>query len=174
MNKLFRLIGFILFFLTLLLIFLGINSSSEIQVAQTHYLQAPVSLIWQYVIDTDKNSKWIKQFPIQYCESDTNDNIICYADKSKKNMVFIIYKTEENKSLELVLNKNRYNPYINYYSMNIYLKSLRDGTTEINFELKYNLTSLLAKVVNKLYFEGQQKNLMEQNFESLHKHFEKV
>lgn len=174
MNKIFRLIGFILFFIVLLLIFLGINSSSEIQVSQTHHLQAPISLIWQYIIDADKNSQWINQFPIQYCETDTNDNIVCYTDNSKQDIVFMIYKTEEDKSIELVLNRNRYNPYINYYSMNVYLKSLRDGTTEINFELKYNLTSLLAKVVNKLYFEGHQKSLMEKNYESLRRHFEKV
>ena len=174
MNKLFRLIGFVLFFLILLLIVLGINSPSEIQVSQTHQLQAPISLIWQYVIDTDKNPEWIKQFPIQYCENDSNDNIICYSDNTKKYIVFTIYKIEEYKSLQLVLNKDRYNPYINYYSMNIYMKTLRDGTTEINCELKYNLSSLLAKVVNKLYFEGHQKSLMEQNFDFLHKHFEKV
>lgn len=174
MNKFFRLIGFVLFFTMLLVIVLGFYSSSEIRVTQTHHLQAPISLIWQHITDAEKTPEWIKQIPVQYCKKDTNDNIICYSDSSQKNMVFTIIKTEENKSFQLVLNKNRYNPYINYYSMNVHMKSLRDGTTEIDCELNYHLDSIIAKIVNKLYFEGHQKNLMDKNFESLHKYFEKV
>jgi uncharacterized membrane protein len=156
------------------MIVLGMYSSSDIRITQTYHLQAPVSLIWQHLTDAQNVPVWINQFKVQDCENDTNDCIICYSDYPSKNVVFKIFKIEENKSLQLQLNKNRLNPYINYYSMNVYLKSLRDGTTEINCELNYHLDNIFAKIINKLYFESHQKNLMEKNLKSLHNYFEKV
>jgi len=124
--------------------------------------------------DAEKCQDWINQLPVQYCEGDTNGLITCFENKSKENLVFIISKIEENKSLRLKLNKNRNNLYIKNYVMEIHLKPLRDGTTEINCELNYQLNSYIAKIINKLYFEGHQKSLMDQNMDSLHKYFEKV
>lgn len=174
MTKLFRLIGFVLLFLILLLIILGISSSSEITITQTHHLQVPLSLVWKYMTDPDKCSEWITQFQVQLCNGDTNGVITCYEDEFKLNKLFTISKIEEHKSIQLKLAKSRSNPYIKNYLMKVHLKHLRDGSTEINCELKYQLTSYIAKFINKLYFEGYQKSLLDQNMISLHKYFEKV
>ena len=174
MTKCFRLIGFVLLFLLLLLIILGINSSSEVQISQTHHLQVPLSLIWQYITDAEKIPAWINQMPVNYCESDTFGLITCFENNSNEKNVFTISKIEEKKSLNLILNKNRNNPYIKNYVMEINLKLLRDGTTEINCELRYSLNNYFSKIINKLYFEGYQISLLNKNMESLHTYFEKV
>ena len=171
MNKFFRLIGFGLLFMTVFLIILGIYSSPDIRITQTHQLQAPLALIWQHITDEGKSGDWINQIPIRHCESDSNGTIICYTDDSSNDVISTIHKNEENRSLDLKLEKAWNNPYIFDYYMNVHLKSLRDGTTEINCTVNYQLKNIMAKVVNKLYFEGHQKSLMDQNLESLHKYF---
>jgi hypothetical protein len=174
LNKFFRLIGFSLLFMMLFLIILGIYSSPDIQITQTHQLQAPTASIWQHITDDQKNCDWINQIPIQYCESDSNGIIVCYMENSSKNIISTILKDEENRSLKLKLDKTWDNPYIVDYTMNVHLKTLRDGTTEINCTVQYHLNNIIAKVANKLYFEGQQKNLLNQNLQSIYKYFEKV
>ena len=153
---------------------MGIYSTPDIKITQTHHLQAPTTLIWQYIATEANSSNWINQIPIQYSISDTNGIISCYTDKSSKNKISTILKDEDNRHLDLILEKQWFNPYISDYNLNVKLKSLRDGTTEINCTLHYNLKNVMAKVVNKLYFEGHQRSLMEQNLESLYKYFEKV
>jgi len=170
-NKFFRIIGFGLFFISVFLVILGFYSLSEIQISQTQYLQAPTTLIWQHITNEEKFGDWIFQLPIQDCVVDTNNIIICYSDTVHKNKIFTIQKDLESKSINFTLDEKWHNPFIYDYSLMIHLKSLRDGTTEINCTLQYRLKNIMARVINKLYFEGYQKNLMEKNVEFLQKHF---
>ena len=171
MNKFFRLIGFGLLFIIIFLIILGFYSVSDIQLSHTQYLPAPTTLIWQHITNEEKLSNWIYQVPIQDCVSDTNNIIICYSDNNKKNKISTIHRDIENKSINLVLDEKWHNPFIYDYSLMVHLKSLRDGTTEINCTLHYRLKNIMARVINKLYFEGYQKKLIEKNVKSLQKHF---
>ena len=174
MNKLFRLIGFCLLFAMLCLIILGFYSSQDIQISQTHHLQAPMPLIWQHITQEDKFSNWIKLIHIQYCVSDTNNIITCFADNIEKIKISSGSKFQEGHSLHMKLEESWHNPYIKNYSLTVHLKSLRDGTTEINYNLQYHLKSIMAKVLNKIYYEGYQKNLIEKNVQSLQKNFGRV
>jgi len=174
LNKFFRLIGFGLLFVMLSLIILGNYSSQDIQISQTHHLQAPMPLIWQHITNEEKISDWIKLIPIQYCVSDTNNVITCFADNNEKIKISTGLKFQERNSINMILEETWHNPYIKDYSLKVHLKSLRDGTTEINFKLQYHLKSIMAKVLNKLYYEGYQKSLIDKNVESLQKHFGRV
>lgn len=126
------------------------------------------------MIDETNVDKWLGQFPIKNTEIDNNGIITCYADIGAKKKITTIIPNEDNRSLLLLLEKSWFNPYINDYAMDIKLKSLRDGTTEINCIVKYELKSLVAKIFNKLYYEGRQKDYIEGNQDALHKYFEKV
>lgn len=174
MNKFFRLIGFSCFFLIIFLIILGNYSPPDINIPQTYYLHAPTALIWQHITDETQSRNWINQIPVQRTECDSGGVINCYIDNSSIDKIFTIHKDDTNRSLDLKLEKTWFNPYICDYRLRIKLKSLRDGTTEINCVLQYHLKNIMAKIVNKIYFEGYQKNLLEKNKESLQKYFEKV
>jgi hypothetical protein len=174
LNKLFRISGFGLLFICIGACVLGLYSASVVQLVHTDHLRAPASLIWQYISEEDNLNEWMNLVPINSCENDSSGKIICFGDQKKSKIISTIVKDEKNRSLTLILDESLYNPEIGDYVFNLNLKTLRDGTTEINYKLNYKLNSLVAKVVNKLYFEGNQRNLLEKNFEYLHKYFEQV
>jgi hypothetical protein len=153
---------------------LGIYTSPQVTVSQTEHLRAPGTLIWQYVSEESNFSKWINQFPISNCKGDSGKVIICYRDSSFSKRVCSVQIEEDKRIVQLILDESYNNPGIKDYVLKINLKSLRDGTTEINCKVQYRLNSLAARVANKLYFEGNQKNLLVKNMDYLHTYFEKV
>ena len=174
MIKLFRIIGFILFFILISVFVLGFYSSDQITVSQTDHFRAPGALIWQYISEESNFNEWINQFPITGCKIDLNNEIICFTDSSFTEKICTIQVEEEMRHVKLILDDRYNNPGISDYVFNINLKLLRDGTTEINCKVQYQLNSLVARVANKLYFEGNQKNILVKNLEYLHTYFEKV
>jgi len=169
----FRIVGFLLLLILLALIFWGVYSPSLINIEQTQHFAAPNTTIWQLITNPEKTSRWLDitenaNFII------LNDSVFQFYEDTIKVNTFIICELKENEFFRLKYNKSHDTPLINNYNLGVQVKSLRDKTTEINCQITYNLSSITGKIANIFYFEGQQRNLLQQGLGSLKKYLEKM
>lgn len=161
----------------LLIVILGIYSPSQITIQQTQHVLAPHSQVWQLITDAEKTSMWFEHIKsvTSVKDNDISNNLqFRYHLKSHDYLDLNIKKFKLNDSLLFELSGHKNNPMIHNYNIEVKLKPLRDGTTEINCKINYDINSFTAKIVNRIYFESSQKEMLDNTLYALKKYLEKV
>jgi len=168
-----RIIGFFLLIVSILLIILGIYAPSEVIIEQTQLIAAPQSLVWEVVTNPDKAKLWFIPLQESSLKKDTDSLLFFYPDSINKTSISIA-EINEHEFIKLSLGKNYKNPVIQNLNIAIILKSLRDGSTEVNSQITYEIKNFSGRIVNKLYFERTQQDLLQKSLNSLKNHLEKI
>ncbi len=177
MIKIFRIFGFVFLIVLLFLIFLGLYSHSSIEIENTCHLHVPHSQVWQLLTDGEKITYWTDK--IKYVKFENRNEVTKGSQfklylESKDYISLQIRDFKENSLIVYDLLLNQKNPVINDYNITIGLKSLRDGSTEVNCKINYYIKNFSGKIANKLYFEENQSNILKQHMDLFRKYLEKV
>ncbi|MEJ2544116.1 MAG: SRPBCC family protein [Calditrichaceae bacterium] len=164
--------AFILFFTSLLI--LGVVSGSEFDVDTSITIEAPQVVVLKELVDFNNYYKWCPNITKSEYNSESQFRESIY--KMDEHFVKIHEKVQIITSKNIILfsdhNKQPHG-YIQNIVNEIHLKENSDGTTEVNWEIRYTLKPMLSKILNIFAVQPALKQMLNENLNGLKKNFER-
>jgi len=159
---------------TLLLVFfsalliLGVLSASDSNVRVSGIVEAPLAVVLKALLDIENHEQWWKAIAEQEYTPETNARRVIYIIGSRKIILQekIQYLPAENT---LLFKQNDPIPraHIQNWLMEINLRDLADGNTEIIWQIRYQVKPIFVKVLNGVFLKPMLNSMIRKNIQSL-------
>jgi|GEM_PF-4158369 len=159
---------------TLLLVFfsalliLGVLSASDSNVRVSGIVEAPQAVILKVLLDIENHNQWWTVIEEQEYTPETNSRRVIYSLGSRKVIMQekIQYLPTENT---LLFKQNDPIPraHIQNWLMEISLRDLADGNTEIIWQIHYQVKPIFVKVLNGVFLKPMLNSMIRKNIQSL-------
>ncbi|MEJ2053004.1 MAG: SRPBCC family protein [Calditrichaceae bacterium] len=157
---------FLLFF-TLILI-LGVISGSESDVNESITVEAPQVVVLRILIDMDNYQQWCPNITESRYNPDTRERETTYMFGDRPVLVHEKVQMIQNENIFLfTAQNNKPRGYMQNIVNEIRLKENADGTTEINWDIRYTLEPMLSKILNLFFVKPVLSRTLRQNLTSL-------
>jgi uncharacterized membrane protein len=175
----FRILGFVLIVIILLLVGVGLFSSPETRFTLNENIESPVTVVWRTLLDTDHIPGWIsnstKVEVTHMSQLKLNAEITYFVPAANNEVIykerlvnFIPDKRITFRDIhagKIPLQKN----YIRDYQ----LKSLLDGSTEINATIQYTCNGIIPRILDRLYLRAANMATFREQLKYIKRHIEK-
>ena len=166
-----------IFFILLLTIGISFETESEIQHAVI--INQPTSLVWRKLIAMEGWEEWRGE--IKHLENRNTGKIqiasafICYpSDDLAESFEEEITSLVDNRKIEIIRKTKTGQSVLLNYRTEFLLKSLKDGTTEVNWISRYRSATIMGRLYNFLYFNRYQHSMMNHDLNKLKEIMERV
>jgi hypothetical protein len=154
----------------------GALTNSKTALSFTSVVDSPSTVIWQYITDPDKISRW---------QNDADKIEMVNMQEMKKGTILKVHYKQfiynekivewfpERKLNRQVIGSNKY-PLLTNFITSIELKPLKQGSTEINIAIEYTVMSFFTKIYNQIYLRRHFANQYKENLANLKNLVEKI
>lgn len=166
--KTFTIVSTLLLIFFSVLLILGVLSASDSNVRVSGIIEAPKAVVMKVLLDIENHQQWWKTIKGQEYFPETNRRNVTYILDSRKIIVpeKIQYLPSENT---LIFRQNDPIPraHIQNWMMELSLRELADGNTEIIWQIHYQIKPIFVKVINRLFLKPNLRAMIRQNIQSL-------
>lgn len=163
--------AFLLFFTSILI--LGVVSGSEYEVNTSITVEAPQVVVLKELIDFDNYYKWCPNITESAYNPETHFRQTTYLMDGRS--VNIHEKVQIIFSENIILfteHNSKPRGYIQNIINEIHLEENLDGTTDIQWQIRYTLKPIISKILNIFVLKSALKRMLTENLNALKRKYE--
>ncbi len=162
---------FLLFFTSILI--LGVVSGSEYEVNNSITVEAPKVVVLKELIDFENYSKWCPNITKSTYNPETYFRQTTYLmDGRSVNIHEKVQIIFSENSILFTEHNSKPRGYIQNLVNEIHIKENLDGTTDIQWEIRYTIKPIISKILNLFVVRPALKRMVTENLNALQRKYE--